>query len=418
MISKQSKTSFSFFFFFNDTATTEIYTLSLHDALPILRFAIDMTTRNKEFDKKDKRTFRRLRNVVRKIARKQREIHLMKNRKIGDGGQVYCSDELLKYQQEKDIEQEDYINNTEVICKDEKTGEEHSIPLSQFALTDERKASEIYMKVKDLEKIAESKGYIALFTTFTCPAEFHSNPSNGRNCWNGSTPRDASDWLSKRLVALNKDRERHEIETLGMWCKEAHKDQCVHMHSMFFVRPDQTDDLISLIHKHYSHSENAVRIVRISKEEAQKIGKKAASPASYITKYVIKSLRDKSDEAMKNKAVARLWNYHMYGFFGKTKSVLWRTFDRFFNKEPHELRLALKNNVFVKLAELRKANKFWEFCEYANEFIKSIIVEIDAETQSGFEYIQKIKWGYRVKDTDDCLQTKFNCRLKTSGAGF
>src|SRR2546421_12461056 len=28
---------FSFFFFFNDTATTEIYTLSLHDALPIFR---------------------------------------------------------------------------------------------------------------------------------------------------------------------------------------------------------------------------------------------------------------------------------------------------------------------------------------------------------------------------------------------
>src|SRR5690349_24032239 len=28
---------FVFFFFFNDTATTEIYTLSLHDALPISR---------------------------------------------------------------------------------------------------------------------------------------------------------------------------------------------------------------------------------------------------------------------------------------------------------------------------------------------------------------------------------------------
>src|SRR5436853_6455591 len=28
---------FLFFFFFNDTATTEIYTLSLHDALPITR---------------------------------------------------------------------------------------------------------------------------------------------------------------------------------------------------------------------------------------------------------------------------------------------------------------------------------------------------------------------------------------------
>src|SRR3712207_8070188 len=29
----------SFFFFFNDTATTEIYTLSLHDALPISALA-------------------------------------------------------------------------------------------------------------------------------------------------------------------------------------------------------------------------------------------------------------------------------------------------------------------------------------------------------------------------------------------
>src|SRR2546429_4746826 len=34
--------SFSlFFFFFNDTATTEIYTLSLHDALPILAMVAD-----------------------------------------------------------------------------------------------------------------------------------------------------------------------------------------------------------------------------------------------------------------------------------------------------------------------------------------------------------------------------------------
>src|SRR2546430_3608762 len=39
----------AFFFFFNDTATTEIYTLSLHDALPISRqrndsFALCATT--------------------------------------------------------------------------------------------------------------------------------------------------------------------------------------------------------------------------------------------------------------------------------------------------------------------------------------------------------------------------------------
>src|SRR2546429_3710076 len=36
--------SFLFFFFFNDTATTEIYTLSLHDALPICSLVIDRDT--------------------------------------------------------------------------------------------------------------------------------------------------------------------------------------------------------------------------------------------------------------------------------------------------------------------------------------------------------------------------------------
>src|SRR5215510_15290411 len=35
----------SFFFFFNDTATTEIYTLSLHDALPIFLDAKRVTVR-------------------------------------------------------------------------------------------------------------------------------------------------------------------------------------------------------------------------------------------------------------------------------------------------------------------------------------------------------------------------------------
>src|SRR5258708_24537463 len=33
----------SFFFFFNDTATTEIYTLSLHDALPISPVSLSVT---------------------------------------------------------------------------------------------------------------------------------------------------------------------------------------------------------------------------------------------------------------------------------------------------------------------------------------------------------------------------------------
>src|SRR3989442_9061860 len=37
------------FFFFNDTATTEIYTLSLHDALPISLTTVDIASRQTSF---------------------------------------------------------------------------------------------------------------------------------------------------------------------------------------------------------------------------------------------------------------------------------------------------------------------------------------------------------------------------------
>src|SRR2546422_11672031 len=40
----------SFFFFFNDTATTEIYTLSLHDALPIYRLRERVVERVEEHE--------------------------------------------------------------------------------------------------------------------------------------------------------------------------------------------------------------------------------------------------------------------------------------------------------------------------------------------------------------------------------
>src|SRR2546421_8071114 len=47
------------FFFFNDTATTEIYTLSLHDALPISQ------------GDRSRRRYRRLQHVSRLLSRRQ-----------------------------------------------------------------------------------------------------------------------------------------------------------------------------------------------------------------------------------------------------------------------------------------------------------------------------------------------------------
>src|SRR2546422_7020813 len=48
-----------FFFFFNDTATTEIYTLSLHDALPIFGLSVQGITGGDGVGEPDARLSRR-----------------------------------------------------------------------------------------------------------------------------------------------------------------------------------------------------------------------------------------------------------------------------------------------------------------------------------------------------------------------
>src|SRR5256885_10050790 len=59
-----------FFFFFNDTATTEIYTLSLHDALPILQTnCARLSSRNR--DRKGRRAHRETRSTHRYLRNRQ-----------------------------------------------------------------------------------------------------------------------------------------------------------------------------------------------------------------------------------------------------------------------------------------------------------------------------------------------------------
>src|SRR2546426_8788416 len=61
-----------FFFFFNDTATTEIYTLSLHDALPI--YPCPHGRRWRRFRGRRWRRFRRRRWRLRRRPRRRRQL--------------------------------------------------------------------------------------------------------------------------------------------------------------------------------------------------------------------------------------------------------------------------------------------------------------------------------------------------------
>src|SRR5258707_4182418 len=67
----------SLFFFFNDTATTEIYTLSLHDALPIsehLKATQEMARNNADFAEQLKVSHEQMANIAEQLKQSQEQI--------------------------------------------------------------------------------------------------------------------------------------------------------------------------------------------------------------------------------------------------------------------------------------------------------------------------------------------------------
>src|SRR5438874_13689317 len=81
---------FIFFFFFNDPATTEIYTLSLHDALPIFLRNVDLAGIQ---DERARECIRLLLNLIESLTADLRKAHAeilylreQLNRRKGGGG--------------------------------------------------------------------------------------------------------------------------------------------------------------------------------------------------------------------------------------------------------------------------------------------------------------------------------------------
>src|SRR5947207_6097545 len=85
--------SFQLFFFFNDTATTEIYTLSLHDALPIFENQKELTKmqldNQKEIAEMQNETQKEIAGIQSATSRQNTK------------DQVYAQNEMLAYQQKE-----------------------------------------------------------------------------------------------------------------------------------------------------------------------------------------------------------------------------------------------------------------------------------------------------------------------------
>lgn len=356
---------------------------------------------NKRFN-----AFQKHKRIVRKIRVRENEINELYQKSIG-AKNAYCSKIALDYRNYVDECQSDYLKNSYIQYGDDISTQK---PLSDVAMTPERRVAELYSCVKNMEQVAEQRKFICLFLTATCPASFHANPKFGKNTWDGSTPRQASDYLSNKLNELSKARNRYEFNDFGLWTKELHKDQCPHLHALLFVCPSKVDDLIFHINRIFKHSEKSTTIEIISAEQAEMRGKKKASASTYVMKYLIKAIQNPDNESLKVKAGCMVWGIRRYGFFGVERAIsVWRKFNRFFKMEDWQIKLELKNEVFKTLVTYRKELKFLDFCKLVKaklEWVKELEV---VEHLHDFKEVVLRKTGLKIIGENSEIRTKSDC---------
>src|SRR3712207_8755008 len=79
-VKSNARISWLWVFFFNDTATTEIYTLSLHDALPIFALGLGASLTNYDGYNLDSLRFRGLGNYTRVFDRSEEHTSELQSR--------------------------------------------------------------------------------------------------------------------------------------------------------------------------------------------------------------------------------------------------------------------------------------------------------------------------------------------------
>lgn len=189
--------------------------------------------------KKHKENFRKIRDLkyVKGLYFKFliRELYFISQKKKEVGGKGdknnYTSLKMMKIRKEQIDYNNEYLKNT--LLSNGKTAYD-------YKKTDKNKLIELYLTVKGYQDIANEKGFKWLFITLTLPAEFHSNPSKGKNSWDGSTVRDGKNFLQDKLRLmrgkLKSDQKEFNLDNgFGIRVSEPQKDGTIHYHIVLFV---------------------------------------------------------------------------------------------------------------------------------------------------------------------------------------
>ncbi|WP_196244116.1 replication endonuclease [Xenorhabdus bovienii] len=273
--------------------------------------------------------------------------------------------------------------------------------------------TEMMVRIRGFENICNELGYVAEFYTLTAPSKYHATTRHGhRNRkWNGCSPADTQQYLSGLWAKIRAKLHRNNLRIFGIRVAEPHHDGTPHWHMLFFMQPDQADQVRAIIgeyalqeDRHELRTEKALK----ARFHAEKIDPEKGSATGYVAKYISKNidgyamddeLDDESNRPIKDAAIAASawaarWRIRQFQFVGGAPVTVYRELRRM---ADHDTAMGLS----IEFAAVHDAADNGDWANYINaqggpfvrrdDLVARLWYETEQETNAHGEDVIRIK---------------------------
>lgn len=153
---------------------------------------------------------------------------------------------------------------------------------------------ELMTRIRGSEEWATAAGMVGIFTTNTLPSRFHASLFGGgiNPNFQGDTPRDGQQWLSKAWARARASIKRQGIKVFGFRVAEPHHDGCPHWHMLLWVSPAQVMQLTDLIRGYWLQDGGDEVGAQEYRFKSETIDPARGGAVAYVAKYIAKNIDD------------------------------------------------------------------------------------------------------------------------------
>lgn len=283
----------------------------------------------------------------------------------------------------------DYLKSMDVV--NEETEERHSLfDIAQKTTSNpENRRTELMVRCRGLEDLADDAGYDAFFLTVTAPSKYHRSSKK----WNGSTPKQTQQYFMCQWAKARAEIQRSKIDWFGVRVVEPHADSTPHWHLLVFCKPKQAQEMKGIVEWYALEEDGEEEGAEDHRFTCEDIDPNR-SATGYIAKYISKNINAKHEEfepdfdgtgSLKDAVIrvaawASRWRIRQFQFFGAAKVTIWR--------ECRRMKNPIDDESMEKVRKAADCKKWDEFTKLLQENHVSIDYE-EAENSYG-ETVKKI----------------------------